>query len=362
VGAMESAARAKRQKVWEWRLMPPTYLQLVAVEAQLTQLANQLNRPHAPWLFAIVGLGGTGKSALADALVRRVMERECWADFAWITADEPEMNSESGSIGHRFRPSLPRMVTAEALIDKLWQQLALHHEFVADLPPTEKITLLQCRLKAQPHLVVFDNLEHLQNPTELLKILRRLMNPSKFLLITRMSFYRELDIHHFVMPELNKGDALRVLRNEACACNVTALLSASDSDLAPIYTTVGGNPRALRLIIGQAHIHTLSDILADLQTGCGQYVENLYCDVYEMVWEQLGEPAKRVLALLLQANAEGCALNTLIAAACANGMTVPDVRNAVDQLVACNLVASQGDLQSRRYTLHNLTRTFLQQV
>ena len=42
------------------------------------------------------------------------------------------------------------------------------------------------------------------------------------------------------------------------------------------------------------------------------------------------------------------------------GLSAEKMGNALDRLVAQNLVDSQGGLHERRYTIHALTRTFLQ--
>jgi DNA-binding MarR family transcriptional regulator len=42
-------------------------------------------------------------------------------------------------------------------------------------------------------------------------------------------------------------------------------------------------------------------------------------------------------------------------------LDLAEVGDALDRLVALNLVDSRGDLNERRYAIHNLTRTFLQE-
>jgi DNA-binding MarR family transcriptional regulator len=54
-------------------------------------------------------------------------------------------------------------------------------------------------------------------------------------------------------------------------------------------------------------------------------------------------------------------LDYLAAMAGAAGISAGDVGDALVQLVSRNLVDSRGDLYERRYTIHSLTRAFLQQ-
>jgi DNA-binding MarR family transcriptional regulator len=44
-----------------------------------------------------------------------------------------------------------------------------------------------------------------------------------------------------------------------------------------------------------------------------------------------------------------------------SGLDPATVSDALDRLVTLNLVDSQGNLSERRYSIHGLTRTFLQE-
>ena len=65
------------------------------------------------------------------------------------------------------------------------------------------------------------------------------------------------------------------------------LVAASDETLHPIFETVGGNPLALRLVVGQTTVHALPDVLDALRLARGRTVEQLYTFIYRQAWENL---------------------------------------------------------------------------
>ena len=151
---------------------------------------------------------------------------------------------------------------------------------------------------------------------------------------------------------------MQLLRQEARLGNLAHLAAASDDELRPIYTTVGGNPLALRLVLGQTHTDSLELILADLAQARGAKVEQLYAYIYRRAWERLDEAARYVwltLPLLATPQATAAAVVEI------SSQPLSVVRTALDQLVRLNLVNCHGGINSRFYSLHNLTRTFLQE-
>jgi len=307
-------------------------------------------------LIAIEGMGGIGKTALADTLARHLMGGHQWQDFAWVTARQQVFNG-GGAIKPMAKPAL----TTDALIDALVKQLSSTEIGTSMLSLEQKRTILQQRLRAQPHLIVIDNLETLLDVESLLGLLRELANPTKFLLTSRVSRFHETDIFHFALPELHEAAALALVRQEAHVRNLPDLTTASDADLQAIYATVGGNPLALRLVVGQTHIHPLPRVLANLRTAQGYRVEQLYRYIYWHAWGNLDSAAQQTLLLMPLVTEAGGDLDYLAQMAAPTGLSVTAVSDALERLVALSLVDSRGGLHERRYTIHALTRTFLQE-
>ncbi len=351
--ALENAAYTQQRNTMLARLEAATYQQLVAGAAHLAEPAAKVAPTSPHYLIALTGIGGIGKTSLADALLRQVFDQGTWHHIAWLTARQQTFNAGGG-----IRVNPQPVLTTEAFLQQLYGQIS--GQSAAALTPDTLLSRLTTQLQLAPHLIVVDNLETVADLETLLPTLRRLSNPSKFLLTTRESLFAEADIAHLPVPELSAPDALQLVRREARARNLPQVLAAPDEELQPIYTTVGGNPLALRLVVGQLHTFALRDVLDDLVAKQGIRINNLYRYIYEKAWTSLAEAARQTLLAMLLAPESGAEFGYLTHVNPA--LTPGALRSALDQLVTISLVDRRGDLNSARYTIHNLTRTFLHEV
>ena len=131
---------------------------------------------------------------------------------------------------------------------------------------------------------------------------------------------------------------------------------AHDDVLLPIYETVGGNPLALRLVVGQLHVYSLPVIIQDLRGAWGAAIDNLYTFIYRQAWASLDESSRQALMAMSLLPVGGDTLDFL-GDICM--LSPDDLRMSVRTLTARNLVEVKGDLQRRVYSIHSLTRTFL---
>lgn len=347
----EQQAREHRLRTQEQRLPPASYVHLVGIEDRLAELLERVRTPGPPWLLSIEGIGGLGKTSLADALLREVARRAFFPEIGWVSA-QPQRLDLGGFIRLLDRPAL----TADALIAALAAQLL--PDLPATVGPEQALAALEPHLRQQPHLVVVDNLETMADVDTLLPTLRRLANPTKFVLTSRQSLFAEADVYHYPVPELSMAHAFTLIRQEAQLRNLPALAAAGDAELLPVYQTVGGNPLALRLVVGQTHVHGLDAILGDLAAARGQTAANLYTFIYRWAWENLDENTRQAFLAMPLAPPSGANLAYLEQV---SGLEPAALRQALDRLVSLNLVDSSGDLREKRYSIHNLTRTFLQE-
>ncbi len=348
---MEQKERSRYLTEMAARLAPSTYVQYFGREAWIKNLIELLETPTVPWIIAVAGIGGIGKTSLVDAVARQMIERPIFYEIGWVTARQSIFNA-GGSILPVTEPSL----STAALVEKLCVQLIPGYLSGIQRSQEESLAMLEQRLKSASHLIIIDNLETLIDIQTLLPLLRRLGNPTKFLLTTRHSLYDEADLYHLKVPELIWKEALGLMRWEAKQRNIQSVLAASDVDLYPIFETVGGNPLALRLIIGLLHRHPLQGILTDLLSARGNQVEALYTYIYGQAWQQLGLVEQDVMVAMPLISEEGGRFD-LLAAMCE--LDEGTLRQALDTLVTLNLVEARGDLFERRYTIHSLTRAFL---
>ena len=288
LASMEMNAHLARFAQLEARLEPPATAGLVGVAGHIDRLLDELWRPNGPALVLIEGIGGIGKTTLADAVLRRLVRERPADEIGWVSARQQRIDL-AGALWSTKRPTL----TPEAMLDALARQV------LPGAPPfgssDKALAALRNHLAKRPAVIVVDNLETVADVTELLPALRQLANPTRFLLTSRQSLYAEPDLYHYRLPELAEPDALRLVRQEAERRNLPDLAAASDAELHLIVATVGGNPLALRLVVGQTHVHPLRVVLEDLTAARGPTVENLYAYLYRRAWDSLDELSRRAL-------------------------------------------------------------------
>lgn len=321
---------------------------IVGVDHHVTALWDALNRAESPYLYALVGMGGIGKTTLAQVLLRRLWQVGAMVGMAWVSAKPANFPIAGNS--NALRPAL----SAEAMVESLYHQLV---GGASTMPFAYKVALseLQSKLKGDRYIIVVDNLETVQDLETLLPLLRDLANPSKFILTSRESLHAELDIHHYSVPELSENDALILVKGLAANARLTHFAALSNDDLRPIYHAVGGNPLALRLVVGQSHLHDLARILRDINGAKGKAGE-LYTYIYRRAWDNLEESARLAWLATPTLPATGGTYDQWLGA---SGLSDDELNNALTHLVTLNLVDARIHPTKATYSIHSLTRTFL---
>jgi hypothetical protein len=72
IWGQELTLRQKRVREIEARLEPPTYTRLFGVAEKMAEIHALIESSSEPWVIALEGLGGIGKTTLADKLVREL--------------------------------------------------------------------------------------------------------------------------------------------------------------------------------------------------------------------------------------------------------------------------------------------------
>jgi hypothetical protein len=353
VAEMEADAWDERRRRVDDRIPVPATGDPVGHDAHLKHLLNLLHRADAPWIISLEGIGGIGKTTLAAALARTVAATRTFADFGWVSA-KTDILDLGGAIRAVPQPAL----TVRALVADLLRQLAPAAADSLLAPPEHALSFLRSRLKRAPHLIVIDNLETVADLEALAPALLTLANPTKFVLTSRKRLAGESGIYLYPVPELSEHDALTLVRQEAVLRNLPAVANAPDTDLRPIAATVGGNPLALLLVVGLTHVHSLTAVLRYLREAHGLPAENLYTYVYRQAWDALDERHRQVLLAMPLTAVRGETLE-FVAAIC--DLPPAATADALHRLYVLNLVTVSGDLHHRRYAIHSLTRTFLQE-
>jgi transcriptional regulator with XRE-family HTH domain len=329
-----------------WLRLPAEQF-LFGVEQPRGQLRPILEQPGSPWLIALDGIGGIGKTSLAGVLAHDLMATGRFHDLAWVSAKQEEFLPGDG-----VQPLSQPALTVESLVDGLLEQLHPQPVLTASFP--EKLAILTDLLAKQPYLIVIDNLETVSDYQALLPRLRQLANPAKFLLTSRHSLRGYSDVYCFSLKELNQADTLTLLKHEAEVRGIEVLAQASPDQLERIYHVVGGNPLALKLVIGQICVLSLPEVLENLREAQGKKIDDLYTYIYWQAWQALDEAGRAVL--LVMPLAHGGDLNQLLEL---SELEQAPLEQALERLATLSLVEVGGDLDRRRYYIHRLTETFL---
>lgn len=350
---LEKEARLDWQEQMIARLEPPSYTTLVGIEKPYQVLSPVLLQTDEPFILCLDGLGGLGKTALADYLVRQAIATVRFDEVAWVTAKQTHLSTRGRLQIDSGRPAL----TFPMLIDELTTQFDLPQSFNGS--QLHKQRLVRHHLQESPCLIVIDNLETVADYAALIPELRKWQNPSKFLITSRLRLLDQPGVFSYSLTELGETAVYQLIRQEASRTGFTDLEKASDNDLRQIYQIVGGNPLAIKLVIGQLRFHSLPRVLTRLTAGQNESSTGLFDYIYQEAWDSLDETSQTTLLALTHAGDNGFTLEHLIEVA---GLSPSSVERAVEELVLLSLVDLRGSLFDRRYSLHRLTEMFLLQM
>lgn len=162
--------------------------ELIGRETETSRLMGYLQRGSKGWIAAITGLGGIGKSALANVVARRIVLTAEYDAVLWI-------NAKRGGEDWFF--------------EELGSRLGLQNTAANQ---TNRDIYLQLR---RPHLIVIDGLDETMLGEEFVAKISWLANPSKFLLTTRSLPKVSADIHSLRLDELNRQQSRQLVHERA---------------------------------------------------------------------------------------------------------------------------------------------------
>lgn len=347
IDAAEAQAVETYQADLEQRLHLPAHIKLSGVQDQIDHTQAQLVDPNGPWIISIEGLGGIGKTALANAVLRQSVLAGHFTETAWATAKQREYVPGVG-LTESAQPAL----TVDGLVDVLLKQLA--SDSFADQSSADRLATVKQLLKERPYLIVVDNLETVTDYQALLPILQELSNPSKILLTSRHSLYGHQGVYCITLDALSQEASFDLIREEAKSPQLVALASANEADWQRIFDAVGGNPLALKLVTGQTAFLPLANVLDNLIEAKGKDNADLYSHIYWQAWHMMDDASRQALLIMplthdgtfdqLQANSK---------------LEPSELGQALKQLSTLSLIQISGSLNKRRYSIHRLTETFL---
>lgn len=321
--------------------------QLFGVTDECRRLGEIVRQTEPPWVIAVDGIGGIGKTSLAIAVLRQVMETDQYHDAIWVKARQQDFLPGVGL--HTVQSS---ELDLDGFTNAVLKQIDPNISLAVSLQ--EKRAILRNRLREKGYLVIIDNLETVVEYQRLIPLIRELANPSKFLLTSRNSLHNYSDVFCHTMRELSLADTVDFLEYEIQSRGKESFWQASKENLQQIHDVVGGNPLALKLIVGQGVVLTLTQVLENLAQAQTQNIDELYTHIYWQAWNTLTEPGHQTL--LNMPLVRGGDFDHLLALSEIDEVALQEI---LAQLVTMSLVTVHGTVENRRYDIHQLTETFL---
>jgi hypothetical protein len=341
--AHERSAREVKLRDLEADIPPPTYTCLFGFEDATNLLVEKLGTQDLPWIVSITGLGGIGKTSLADASLRRALRSFAFEKVIWLQAASNTLSGEP------LDPEESYSHLLFSLAESLWPGTPQREEAAIVGQIRELLTAL-------PHLVVVDNLETEETTTFLVDKVRNWINPTKFLFTTRARPTGQSSVYYHSVDELSQSDASELLHHQAELIGLDELATAGKGDIDAIYATTGGNPLALKLVVSLASVLSLPQVLADIARSRPGPIEDLYKHIYWESWRTLSDDAQALLQampLIAEAGALPAQMRAI------SNLSEERFWPAVSELISRSLLEIKGTIHERRYGIHRLTETFL---
>jgi hypothetical protein len=342
---LEEEASEEWQYKMLGRLELPTYIDLVGIDKPFEMLSDALMAEDKNYITVLDGLGGLGKTALADWTTRQIIQSTRFDDIAWITAKQTYL-SAMGRL--EVETDVPAM-TIPTLLEKLSTQFELAQNNLTFLQRQREV---RAYLREQPNLVVIDNLETIADYQALLPTLREWQSPSKFLLTSRRRLLDFPGVFSISLKELSEEAAFLLIRQVAEHSGFSELAAADEKTLRQIYQAVGGNPLALKLLVGHLRFYSLRQVLSRFSSDTISNEKGLFDYIYRENWESISDQEKETLLALTQAGESGFTFEELSSRV---SLSEEVLFQSLENLILLSLVDRAGSLWERCYRLHRLT-------
>jgi hypothetical protein len=344
IASREKAERNMLAQGMEAALPAATYTRLFGVAEAEQHILSLLQDSAAAAVIAVIGLGGIGKTALTDLVVRHCIRRFMFHRVIWLRIEHQTLS------GRAQDPALTFENLLNSLVQNIWP------DQTESLSPQQRLVRLHQELESQPYLIIIDNLEYESESDYIIDQLHGFARPTKFLLTSRTRLSNKSAVYSLQLPELSKPDALAFIRYHAQECGIAEAAEAPDADIAPIYEAAGGNPLALKLVISLLDVLPLSEILADLTRTSTNPIQDMYTHVYHKAWRALSEDGRTLLQAMPLVSESGATADYLMTV---SGLSREQLWPAIHELHGRSLIEVRGSILEKRYGIHRLTNAFL---
>ena len=155
------------------------------------------------------------------------------------------------------------------------------------------------------------------------------------------------------LDQLAESESLALIRHEAHLRGLPEVADASDDALYRILAVTGGNPLAIKLVVGQLVSLPLDQVLAALETAQPD-TDSFYQYLYRISWDLVSAPAQHLLRRMARLPAGEGTWEDLSAI---SGLSGNDLASAIETLTTHSLLQASG-FEEKTYCLHPLTYHF----
>jgi len=266
----------------------PEYTEFFGRTQEIEKLKNVLMEEHGASIITISGHGGIGKTALAQDVVRSLLDD---------SADELEYIC--------WNEAKTRQMQLDRIVDIPAEPVNLA-KFVANFqqiaPEINDLDDLRYYLEGARCVLVFDNMETVED-TNLINFISEIRWPSKVLMTTRRRPGSMNNTFDLELGELEEAEAKKFIEYEGATkakivTNSNKLLEKiKEGDSAiidKIYERIQGNPLHLKITIGRIAVSAgekLNHIL-------GKSNQNLFDFCFEGTYDELSSTSKKLFCVI----------------------------------------------------------------
>lgn len=312
---------------------------LVGVESRINHLLELLLDPNAAYPLLLHGIGGIGKTSLAEQAVSLLIEQLKFDSVVWLTVNNNELQNQTVELPYLH----------ELLLEKLERE---HWLTYSDSRLYSELAHL---FNERSFLVVIDNIE-CELSSSLLTRLHEWGGRSRFLLTSRLAPEADADCMSIQMKQLTLQESAELIWAQAKRENVESLSNLKIDEINPIYDLVGGNPLAIKLVVGLVNRRPLFAVIEDIRQAQTKKMEGLYTFIYRKAWQALSKDGRLVLEVMYSAGDGGYEAEDMLEL---SQLEPGRFWDAVDELMKRSLLEKSTHPHHPTYSIHRLTASFL---